>query len=136
MIPYKTSIDKIRATRNKEVWKKAQIFWSAIKRKTKRKPYIRSAYFKKQKIFFDFFWIHLTQKNPRQRRIRLQYFPCAVELLKNSNNPPVSKINPNKSTEVLHRFAGLTRNKELFFVQIKENIKTDKKYLMSIFPGE
>jgi len=136
MIAYQTKVKKIGATRYKEIWKKVRIYWSKVKRRTKRKPYVRSAYFNKQKIFFDFFWIHLSQKSPKQRRKRLQYFPCAVDLIKQSKNKPASKINPNKSTEILHRFAGLTKNKELFFVQIKENIKTDRKQLMSIFPGE
>ena len=136
MILYQTKVKKIGATRYKEIWKRVKGYWSEIKRKTKRKPYVRSAYFNKQKIFFNFFWVHLSQKNPKQRRKRLQYFPCAIDLIKYSKNTPVSKINPNKQTEVLHRFAGLTRDKELFFVQIKENLKTDKRYLMSIFSGE
>ncbi|MBL7159682.1 hypothetical protein ISS85_04350 [Candidatus Microgenomates bacterium] len=136
MIPYQTKTKKISATRFSDIWKESQLIYSKIKSRTKRKPYIRSAYFSKQKIFFSYFWIHLSQKSPRQRRIRLKFFPCAIDLIKNSRNTPSSKINPNKRTEILHRFAGLTKNKELFFLQIKENIKTDKKYLMSVFPGE
>lgn len=136
MNPYQTKVKKIGATRYKEIWMKVQIYWSEIKSKTKRKPYIRSVYFDKQKIFFDFFWIHLSQRSPKQRRKRLQFFPCALDLIKNSRQAPTSKINPNKKTEILHRFAGLTPAKELFFVQVKENIKTDRRYLMSIFPGE
>lgn len=136
MIPYQTKTEKIAATRFGEVWKRVKEIYSDIKRKTKRKPYVRSAYFNKQKVFFDYFWKHLSQRSPRQRRIRLRYFPCAIDLIKNSRNTPSSKINPNKKTEILHRFAGLTKNKELFFIQIKEDIKTDRKYLMSVFPGE
>ena len=41
----------------------------------------------------------------------------------------------NKSGEILHRFAGSTKEKELFFVQIKEDKKTGQKYLISIFPA-
>jgi len=59
-----------------------------------------------------------------------------LELAKNSRNRPVSKENPNKRGEILHRFAGLTRDKEVFFVQIKEDKKGKKKYFMSCFPPE
>lgn len=45
-------------------------------------------------------------------------------------------INPNKKTEALHRFAGLTKDKELFYVQIKEDLRTDRKYFMSVFPAK
>ena len=136
MIPYQTKTEKLAGTSYPEVWKKVKVIYAEIKKKTKRKIYMRSAYFDKQKIFFDFFWIHLAQKSPKQRRIRLKFFPCAIDLIRHSRNKPVSKINPNKSTEILHRFVGLTKDRELFFVQIKENIRTDRKYLMSIFPGE
>ena len=87
-----------------------------IKKQTKRRPYVRSTYFNKQKIFFDFFWKHLFQKNPK--------------------NHPLSEENPHKKSEILHRFAGLTKDKELFYVQIKENKRNNKKYFMSCFPLE
>lgn len=116
--------------------KKAQAIYSQIKHRTKRKPCLRSAYFNKQKIFFDYFWVHIAQKARHQRKSRLKYLPCAIDLIRNSRNKPSSRINPNKKTEFLHRFAWLTKDKELFFVQIKEAIKTDRKYLMSVFPGE
>lgn len=136
MIVYQTKKEKLTGTSFKEPWRKAQIVYSSIKRRTKRKPYIRSVYFRRQKIFFDLFWVHLAQKAHSVRVKRLRFFPCAFDLIRNCRNKPVSKINPNKRTEILHRFAGMTRDKELFFVQIKEEIKTDRKYLMSIFPGE
>ena len=36
--------------------------------------------------------------------------------------------------EILHRFAGLTKNRELFYVQIKEDKRSGRKYFMSCFP--
>jgi len=102
-----------------EIRKEAMAVFNQIKRRTKRRPYVRSAYFNKEKIFFDFFWTHLHQKGPKSRFKRLKYFAAAVDLIKNSKNHPVSKENPNKRTEIVHRFAGLTKEKELFFVQIK-----------------
>ena len=49
----------------------------------------------------------------------------------NENKKKMSP-NPNKKSELLHRFYGITKEKEIFFVQIKENVNTDRKELMSI----
>ena len=97
---------------------------------------MRSAYFKKDKIFLDYFWQHLWQKNWRDRVRRLKYYPCALDMIRSSRVEPISKQNPNKPVEILHRFAGITKNKELFFIQIKEDRRTDQKSLISIFPAE
>ena len=123
----------LRGTDLKEVESKARQIYYEIKRKSKRKPYIRSAYFKKEKIFFDFFWVHLNQKNYVEKFKRLKHFTVAIDLIKNSKNKPVSKINPNKRNEILHRFYGKTREKEIFCVQIKENKKSGHKYLLSAY---
>jgi len=119
MIPYQTKIGKLSGTSDQEVYKQARTTYKRIKSRSKRNPYIRAAYFNKQKVFFDFFWKHLAEKNSRRVRTqRLKYFACAVELVRKSRNEPISKENPNR---------------ELFFVQIKEDRRTDKKYLMSVF---
>lgn len=134
MIPYQTRTNKLTGTRHyKDVYRNAQSLYKRIKSRTKRQPYVRSAYFKKDKIFFTFFWKHLTEKPHRIRVNRLKYFAAAIDLIRNSRNHPVSKENPNNPSEILHRFAGLTKGKELFFVQIKEVKRTGKKYLMSVF---
>lgn len=106
--------------------------YDEIKKKTKRRPYIRSAYFKKEKIFLDYFREHVFQKSPKDRMNRLRYFKASVELVKNSKNDPTIKSNPNKIHETLYKFAGLTAEKEIFFVQIKED-KKGNKYFMSCF---
>lgn len=108
--------------------------FNQIKKKTKRNPYIRSAYFNKQKIFFDYFWEHLMQKSLKERVRRLKYFSCSIELIENSRNKPHIEINRNKPKETLYRFLGTAKTKELFYVQIKENRKTGNKYFMSCFP--
>jgi len=134
MIPHQVKAGKLPGTDSKELHKKALRVYGQIKRKTKRKPYLRSAYFNKEKIFFDFFWKHLAEKKSRKvKSQRLKYFSCAIELIEKSRNEPISKENPNRRSEILHRFAGLTKDKELFFVQIKENKKTGRKYFMSCF---
>ena len=134
MIPYQTKIKKLPETNYSEVRKHALFILKQIKKRTKRKPYIRSAYFNKQKVFFDYFWIHLAQKNLREKIRRIKYFPCAIDLIKNSKVVPISIENADSRNEILHRFAGKTKDKKIFFVQIKENKKSDKKYFMSCFP--
>ncbi|MBU0731510.1 hypothetical protein KKC88_01350 [Patescibacteria group bacterium] len=133
---YQTNKYKLSGSNYREVRKQAIFCFNDVRRGTKRKPYLRSAYFKKQKIFFDFFWDHLLQKNPKERFIRLKYLSAAIDLVKNSRNHPISKQNPNIPKEILHRFKGYTKEKEIFYVQIKENKQNGKKYFISCFPGK
>lgn len=134
IIPYQSKFGKLPGSNYAEVRKNAEIIFKQIKAKTKRNPYIRSAYFNKQKIFFDYFWRHLNQKRAKERYTRLKFFEAATDVIKNSRNAPISKQNPNKNNEILHRFFGLTKNKEIFYIQIKEDRKSGKKYFMSCFP--
>jgi len=131
---YKTHAHKLTGTHFPRLMKKAFDHYKDFTRKSKRRPYIRSAYFKKQKIFLGMFWQHLHEKNLRDKTRRIAFFPCAIELIQKTRQEPTSKENPNKKGEVLHRFAGSTPDNEIFFVQIKEDRRTDQKYLVSIFP--
>ncbi len=133
---YQSKIKKLAGTDYKEIHSLAENLYKQIGTKTKRRPYARSAYFNKDKIFLDYFWRHLWQKNWRDRVRRLKYYPCALDLIKNSKTEPISKQNPNKSNEILHRFAGLSKDKELFFVQITEDKKTNQKSFLSVFPEQ
>lgn len=134
---YKTSKNKITGSDFHEVHEKAYGLYLQIKRKTKRRTYIRSKYFNKSKIFLDLFWHHLFRKeNWRDRVRRMKFFPCAIDLIKNSNFQPISKENPNRRSEILHRFYGITKDGELFCIHIKENKKKDQKFLISVFPIE
>lgn len=123
----------LSGTSYSEVNHQARILYRDIERRTKRKPYVRSVYFKKDKIFFDLFWSHLHQKNPRDRMRRLRYFPVAVELIKKSRQKPVSEVNRHRLTEILHRFTGVTSDGHVFYVNIKENTRSHRKYFMSCF---
>lgn len=136
MTLYTTKIKKLSGTNYSEVLPQAKVIYKNIEAKTKRRPYVRSAYFKGEKIFLDFFWNHLFEKNLSDRTRRLKYYACALDLMINSHIEPVSRINPNKSSETLFRFSGITQNKELFVVQIKKDNKTGQKSFMSIFPVE
>ena len=136
MKTFKTKFAILAGTDYKEINKKAFGFYNQIRRKTKRRPYVRSAYFKKDKIFLGLFWSHLNGKNRWDRMRRMKFFNCAIELIEHSKFEPTSKENPNKPTEILHRFAGITKNNDLFFVQIKEEKRTGEKWLLSVFPIE
>lgn len=134
---YQTQVGKLSGTNLREVIKKAMQCYDKTIGKTKRRPYIRSKYFGKQKIFLGLFWEHLHGKlNHRDKLRRVKFFPAAIELIQNIKYEPAAKENPHKSTEILYRFAGKTKNKETFFVQIKENIQTREKFLISVFPEE
>lgn len=118
-----------------EIHTQAFGLYKKIKKRTKRRVYIRSAYFKKDKVFLETYWHHLYEKKNFKDKIRrMKYFPCAIELIEKSRAEPTSKENPNRRTEILHRFAGATRDKEIFFVQIREDKKNNQKWLMSSFP--
>jgi hypothetical protein len=131
---YKLKTKEIPGARWVKVNKEAMKCYEIIKKKTKRRSYVRSAYFNKDKIFLDLYWRHLHEKqNLRDKTRRVKFFPCAVELIRNSKLDPISKENPNKRSEILHRFAGRTKNGVYFFVQIKENKKSRQKFLYSTF---
>ncbi|MFH1193626.1 MAG: hypothetical protein V1661_01380 [bacterium] len=135
MKAFKVKSKKFPGKKYSEVYRYAFPLYKLIKHKSRRKPYVRSAYFNKDKIFLELFWKHLWEKsNWRDRTHRLKFFGCAMELIKTSKYEPETKQNPNRLNEVLHRFAGLTKDDELFYVQIKEDKKTDQKWLMSVFP--
>ena len=135
MKAFSVKTPKIGATRYTDIIKRARHIYHDIEKQTKRRPYIRSSYFKKEKVFFDFYWVHLSQASFVDRRRRLKFLPCAIELIEKSRYEPISQPNPRKRGEILHRFAGTTPDQEIFYVQIKEDLKTKQKFLMSIFPG-
>lgn len=133
---YRTKVKKLPGTDYGDVYPLAFSIFKQLRAKTKRRPYLRSAYFNKEKVFLDYFWEHLHSKNSRDRVRRMKYYPCAIELIKYSKAEPVSKENPNRKSEKLHRFAGATPDDDLFYVQINEDKKTSQKFFLSVFPAE
>jgi hypothetical protein len=132
---FRTKSKKLAGTNYSEVYKKAYGIYSQIEKRSKRRPYIRSVYFNKDKIFLGLFWHHLKDKfNHKDKTRRLKYLPCALELISCSRYCPNSKQNPMKKSEIFHRFTGITTDNEIFFVQIKENKNNNHKYLISVFP--
>ena len=118
-----------------DVRKQAFSIYLRIKSQSKRKPYVRSAYFRKDKIFLPLFWQHIWDKEKWQDRMRrLKFYAVALELIRESKFVPKSKENPNKSDEILHRFTGITKENFVFYVQIKEDKKSGRKDFISVFP--
>lgn len=132
---YITKKQKIAGSSFKEVNRTAQLIFKQIKKKTKRTPYVRSTYFNKDKVFLNLFWMHLHEKQEKDRVRRLRFFECAIDLIQNSRIDPESRENFAHKNELLHRFCGETFNGEKFIVQIKENKRTKRKDLISIYPG-
>lgn len=131
---YETRYKKLPGSDFGEVKSAAQAVYNQYVARTKRRPYIRSSYFNDDNIFLEYFWQHLWTKNWRDRMRRLKYLPSALDLIKNSKFEPSTRVNPNKKAELLHRFYGTTKDKELFYIQIKENTRSHEKHLVSIFP--
>lgn len=132
---YKTNCKKFAGTNYKEIYKQAFGIYLRIKKRSKRRPYVRAKYFNKDKVFVSLFWQHLHDKlNLKDKTRRVKYFECALDLIQNTQFNPISKENPNKKSEILHRFMGITKENEVFFVQIKESKNSSHKYLMSAFP--
>lgn len=136
MIAYQARMKKLSGTSYSELIKQARRIFHDIERQSKRKAYIRSAYFSKEKIFFDYFWEHLNQKRPPERIRRLRFFSCAIELIQNSRHKPKAIHDPQSKHVRFHRFAGVTKENELFYVQVKEDLKTKQKHLISVFPED
>ncbi len=131
---YRTKSKKLTGSNYGEVHRKAFSLFTQIKKKSKRRVYIRSAYFHKDKVFLSLFWHHLSDKHHKERLRRVKYFQCAIELIRETRFDPTSIENTDEKSEILHRFAGVTSDDELFYVQIKENKRNGQKYLISVFP--
>ena len=134
---YKTKTKKFHGPHFHTVHRQAFGLYTEIKKKTKRRAYVRSVYFDKEKVFLDLYWHHLFEKsNWRDRLRRMRFFGCALELIQNSHFKPNQTKNPNDVNEMLYRFYGMDANNEVFCVQIKENLKKKQKFLISVFPAE
>ena len=64
----------------------------------------------------------------------MKYFACAIELIQKSRFDPESKESADRQSEMLHRFAGKSKDGQLFFVQIKEDKRSGEKSFISVFP--
>lgn len=131
---YRSKAQKIRRQTYRRILDVCTKIYKEIQSKSKRRPYVRSKFFRNEKVFLELFWVHLRQKNKKERTKRLRYFEPALDLLMHSVCTPVIKENPNKNSEFLYRFHGISQDGEEFFVQVKEDKKKRQKYFMSVFP--
>lgn len=113
---FKSSKAKLPGTSFVDVRKKAEVTYRLIKSRTKRTPYIKSKYFRGEKVFLTLFWAHLFEKHEKDRVRRLKYFDCALDLIRNTMLNPETKDNFQMKNELLHRFYGTTKNGEEFIV--------------------
>ncbi len=119
----------------KEVEQEAIRTFRQIKSQTKRTPYVRSKYFRGEKIFLSIFWIHLYEKHEKDRTRRLRWYRCALDCLRNSRIDPETHENFEHKDELLHRFFGQTKAGEHFVVQVKEHKRTRRKDFISVYPA-
>ena len=108
--------------------------FNTIRKITKRQPYVRSKYFRGDKIFVTVFWDHLMQKHQKERRKRLKFYKAAIDLLRNSTEAPETIFDSNNSNVILHRFYGTTSDGNDFCVQVKVDKRSGRKDFMSVFP--
>lgn len=132
---YKSRYSKLPGTTYTEIVKLARRHYHKIQKQTpRRQTYVRSKYFTKDKIFINEFWKHLEQKDWGDRARRIKLFPCGIDLIRNTTFSPVVVVEAQRPRELLYRFTGMTNEGEMFLVQIKENQRSNRKDLMSIFP--
>ena len=131
---YRTRVGKIPGKQYQAVEWTARNTYNSIAKKSKRNPYVRSRYFAGEKVFLKLFWEHLNQKSRFERKRRLKFYNCAIELLEKSSCIPSIMQNPSKQSETLYRFSGVTPTDEFFYVQVKKDKKSGK-FFMSVFPA-
>ncbi len=116
-----------------EVVKNARKEFNTIRKITKRQPYVRSKYFRGDKIFITIFWDHIMQKHRGEATRRLKLYNAAIDTLRNSTISPETHINSQQSDVYLHRFYGQTKEGDRFCVQVKEDKRSGRKDFMSVF---
>ena len=128
---FQSKYEKLRGSRDKELFAEARRVFKAYQ-KRRRQPYVRSKYFKKQKVFLSMFWKHLNEKLPSDRKRRIPFLQCALELLMKSTIEPETYIVDKVE---YFRFYGKTKSGEIFAVQVMKD-KKGNRYFMSCFPAK
>jgi len=132
---YSSKYSQIPGSSYEEVMPVARKEFNKIRNRTKRRPYVRSKYFKGDKIFLLTFWDHLAKKHRNDKMYRLKLYNCAIDLLRNSTFTPDTKFRKDDLNIMLHRFEGKSNDKINFYVQVKQDKRTGRKDFMSVFPA-
>jgi hypothetical protein len=133
---YKSKYDQIPGSSHWEIIKAARYEYHKIQKRTpRRQAYIKSQYFRKDKVFINQFWEHLKQKHPGDQLRRAKLFICAIDLIRHSPHLGDTIYGNDNRNIGLHRFYGKTKDGLQFCVQIRENKRTGRKDFMSVFPA-
>lgn len=130
---YQSKYDLLPGSSYDEVVAYARKEFNTIRKLTKRQPYVRSKYFRGDKIFVTIFWDHLMQKHRGNRMRRLKFYKAAIDLLRNSTQTPDTIFSRSDMNTMLHRFYGKTKDGQTFCVQVKEDKRSNRKDFMSVF---
>ena len=132
---YKSKHGQIPTSSHAAVMRVARYEYHKIQKRTpRRQPYVKSQYFRKDKIFVNMFWEHLNQKRLHDQVRRTRLYICAIDLIRHSPHTPDTIFSKGNLNVLLHRFDGETKDGLRFHVQIKENKRTGRKDFMSVFP--
>lgn len=132
---YQSKYGQLPGTTLDRAFRAAHKYHDTIKnRNPRRRPYVRSRYFKKDKIFLTLFWGHLVEKNRKEQLRRVRLYKAAIDLVRNTVQNPITIQDSTQADIMLHRFYGVTRDGVNFCVQVKQNQRSGRKDLMSAFP--
>ncbi len=113
---------------------KARLYFQALqKRNARRQPYVRSKFFYGDKVFINIYWNHLVQKRKSEQLKRSRLLPAALDLLRNATISPTILQNYSDKQHKYFRFKGRTKDGTIFYVQVRQNLRTDRKDFMSAF---
>jgi hypothetical protein len=126
---YQSTETKLYSTVYLRVLARASGYYKSLITNPRRKPNVRSKYFDHKKVFLDEFWTQILFRNLADRRRRLAFYICAIDLIKNSKCAPEIKYEKGKK---LLEFRGIAKNGEKFAVHLRQS--KDNIYMMSCFP--
>lgn len=130
---YRSRYSLLPGSSYNEVVALARKEFNTIRRLTKRQPYVRSKYFKGDKVFMTIFWDHVMQKSRKEKTQRLKLYRAAVDLLRNTTQAPETIIDVAHEQVALMRFYGITKDNVEFCVQVKNELRSSRKDFMSVF---
>ena len=125
---YKSRESKLYSTVYLRVYRQTKVFYESLIGNSHRKPFVKSKYFD-TKVFLDEFWAVILRRNLADRRLRLAFYLCAIDLIRNSKCAPHEKYDSGRT---LYEFYGIAKNGERFVVHIRRG--KNGLYFMSCFP--
>lgn len=132
---YKSRYGQIPSSSHAPVMKAARLEYHKIQKRTpRRQAYVKSQYFKKDKIFINQYWEYLKQKRIGDQVRRTRLYVCAIDLIRHTTCAPDTIYNYENMNVEMHRFYGQTKDGLDFCVQIRGNKRTGRKDFMSVFP--